>query len=162
MVIAEDLSLVPSTHVKKIYSVLLPFFPFSFPLSFHPSLPFLSSVNTYILAQGLYIALAVLELTEIHLPLPPKGLCHHIWLSFFLLFFHSSGRHGSLHSPRTHCIDQAGQSSEIFLLLPPDYWILNYIPHGAGEMAQWLRVLTALAEVLSSILSNHLVAHNHL
>jgi hypothetical protein len=29
-------------------------------------------------------------------------------------------------------------------------------------MAQWLRVLTALAEVLSSILSNHLVAHNHL
>ena len=33
---------------------------------------------------------------------------------------------------------------------------------GAGEMAQWLRALAALPEVLSSILSNHMVAHNHL
>jgi hypothetical protein len=32
----------------------------------------------------------------------------------------------------------------------------------AGEMAQWLRVLTALPEVLSSIPSTHMVAHNHL
>jgi hypothetical protein len=32
---------------------------------------------------------------------------------------------------------------------------------GAGEMAQWLRALTALPEVLSSIPSNHMVAHNH-
>jgi hypothetical protein len=31
---------------------------------------------------------------------------------------------------------------------------------GAGEMAQWLRALTALPEVLSSILGNHIVAHN--
>jgi hypothetical protein len=29
-------------------------------------------------------------------------------------------------------------------------------------MAQWLRALTALLEVLSSIPSNHMVAHNHL
>jgi len=29
-------------------------------------------------------------------------------------------------------------------------------------MAQWLRALTALPEVLSSISSNHMVAHNHL
>jgi hypothetical protein len=33
---------------------------------------------------------------------------------------------------------------------------------GAGEMAQRLRALTALAEVLSSNPSNHMVAHNHL
>jgi hypothetical protein len=34
---------------------------------------------------------------------------------------------------------------------------------GAGErMAQWLRALSALPEVLSSIPSNHVVAHNHL
>jgi hypothetical protein len=33
---------------------------------------------------------------------------------------------------------------------------------GAGEMAQWLRALTVLPEVLSSIPSNHMVAHNHL
>ena len=33
---------------------------------------------------------------------------------------------------------------------------------GAGEMAQWLRALTALPEVLSSIPSNRMVAHNHL
>jgi hypothetical protein len=29
-------------------------------------------------------------------------------------------------------------------------------------MAQWLRALTALPEVLSSIPSNHMVAHSHL
>jgi hypothetical protein len=33
---------------------------------------------------------------------------------------------------------------------------------GAEEMAQWLRALTALLKVLSSIPSNHMVAHNHL
>jgi hypothetical protein len=32
----------------------------------------------------------------------------------------------------------------------------------AGEMAQRLRALTALPEILSSIPSNHMVAHNHL
>jgi hypothetical protein len=32
---------------------------------------------------------------------------------------------------------------------------------GAGEMAQWLRALTALLKVLSSNPSNHMVAHNH-
>jgi hypothetical protein len=32
----------------------------------------------------------------------------------------------------------------------------------AGEMAHRLRALTALPEVLSSIPSNHMVAHNHL
>jgi hypothetical protein len=31
-----------------------------------------------------------------------------------------------------------------------------------GEMAQQLRALTALPEVLSSIPSNHIVAHTHL
>jgi hypothetical protein len=33
---------------------------------------------------------------------------------------------------------------------------------GAEEMAQWLRALTAFSKVLSSIPSNHMVAHNHL
>jgi hypothetical protein len=37
----------------------------------------------------------------------------------------------------------------------------NFI-YRAGEMAQELRALTALPEVLSSIPSNHMVAHNHL
>jgi hypothetical protein len=41
--------------------------------------------------------------------------------------------------------------------------IMNYnsqkINLGVGEMAQWLRALTALPEVLSSIPSNHMVAH---
>ena len=32
----------------------------------------------------------------------------------------------------------------------------------AGEVAQQLRALTALLEVLSSIPSNHMVAHKHL
>jgi hypothetical protein len=34
--------------------------------------------------------------------------------------------------------------------------------HRAGEMAQLLRALTALPKVLSSIPSNHMVAHNHM
>jgi hypothetical protein len=33
---------------------------------------------------------------------------------------------------------------------------------GAGEMAQQLRAPTALPKVLSSIPSNHMVAHDHL
>jgi hypothetical protein len=33
---------------------------------------------------------------------------------------------------------------------------------GAGQMAQWVRALTALPKVLSSNPSNHMVAHNHL
>ena len=32
----------------------------------------------------------------------------------------------------------------------------------AREMAQWLRALTVLPEVLSAIPSNHMVAHNYL
>uniref|UniRef100_A0A8C6GEW9 40S ribosomal protein S27 n=1 Tax=Mus spicilegus TaxID=10103 RepID=A0A8C6GEW9_MUSSI len=31
----------------------------------------------------------------------------------------------------------------------------------AGEMAQWVKALTALPKVLSSNPSNHMVAHNH-
>jgi hypothetical protein len=34
--------------------------------------------------------------------------------------------------------------------------------HGAGDMAQWLRTLTALSEVLSLIPSHHMVVHNPL
>jgi hypothetical protein len=30
-----------------------------------------------------------------------------------------------------------------------------------GEMAQWLRALTALLKVMSSNPSNHMLAHNH-
>lgn len=33
---------------------------------------------------------------------------------------------------------------------------------GARETAQRLKALTAIAEVLSSVLSNHMVTHNHL
>jgi hypothetical protein len=33
---------------------------------------------------------------------------------------------------------------------------------GAGEMAQLLRALTGLSEVLGSIPSKHIMAHNHL
>jgi hypothetical protein len=39
---------------------------------------------------------------------------------------------------------------------------IRKIEEGAGEMAQQLRALIALPEVLCSIPSNHMVAHNHL
>ena len=32
----------------------------------------------------------------------------------------------------------------------------------SGEMAQWLKALSALPEVLNSIPSNHMMAHKHL
>jgi hypothetical protein len=40
-------------------------------------------------------------------------------------------------------------------------WCASELWPWAGEMAQQLRALTALPKVLSSNLSNHMVAHNH-
>jgi len=66
---------------------------------------------------------------------------------------------------------------DVFLEMSFEISKANYIPSAlhlhfllvaqdvsfrAGEMAQWLGALTALAEVLSSNPSNHMVAHNHL
>jgi hypothetical protein len=42
------------------------------------------------------------------------------------------------------------------------HFIFKNMEYRAREMAQWLRALTALPEVLSSIPSNCMVAHNHL
>ena len=39
-------------------------------------------------------------------------------------------------------------------MLPTKYWHLKLYIEGAGEMAQWLRALTALLKVISSIPSN--------
>jgi hypothetical protein len=44
----------------------------------------------------------------------------------------------------------------------PIWRLLKSLELGTGEMAQWLRALTALPEVLSSTPSNHMVTHNHL
>jgi hypothetical protein len=44
-----------------------------------------------------------------------------------------------------------------------DLWQQEYKTDArAGEMAQRLRALTTFPEVLNSIPSNHMVAHNHL
>jgi hypothetical protein len=40
--------------------------------------------------------------------------------------------------------------------------VLRSLDQGAGEMAQQLRALAVLPEVLGSIPSNHMVTHNHL
>jgi hypothetical protein len=50
----------------------------------------------------------------------------------------------------------------MFFIIPKKIFILESDSLVLGEMAQWLRALTALPEVLSSIPSNHIVAHNHL
>jgi hypothetical protein len=42
-----------------------------------------------------------------------------------------------------------------------DSSVKKFLP-GSGEVAQWLRTLIDLPEVLSSIPSYHMVAHNHL
>jgi hypothetical protein len=43
-----------------------------------------------------------------------------------------------------------------------DHQAWSKAPSWAGEMAQWLRALTALPKVSNSNPSNHIVAHNHL
>ena len=54
----------------------------------------------------------------------------------------------------------------LMMNISDDTWIGEVISRvlkknrGAGEMAQRLRAPAALAEVLSSTLSNHMVAHN--
>jgi hypothetical protein len=48
----------------------------------------------------------------------------------------------------------------LFLLKLLSFIFKKFI-YGAGEMAQWLRALTALPEVLSSNPSNYMMAHNH-
>jgi hypothetical protein len=76
---------------------------------------------------------------------------------------------GHLFPSQTHSILKpwisfVGQKPECYLL--PLYFTFhtdsNKKSIGAGEMAQQLRALTALPEVLSSSPSNHMVAHNYL
>jgi hypothetical protein len=45
---------------------------------------------------------------------------------------------------------------------PYNFLISERLFLGAAVMTQWLRAMTALPEVLSSIPSNYMVAHNHL
>jgi hypothetical protein len=74
-----------------------------------------------------------------------------LFLSLFLFFETGS-----------YYVDQTGlELIEAGLHLPFKCWDEG-AESGAGEMAQLLRALTALPEVLSSIPSNHMVAHNHL
>jgi hypothetical protein len=51
-----------------------------------------------------------------------------------------------------------------YLTIHCKYTLKKYVMNGAGEMAQWLRVLAlaALPEVLSSVPVSHMVAHSHL
>jgi hypothetical protein len=82
--------------------------------------------------------------------------------------------------PGTHYVDQAGlqlrnppasasqvlglkacaTTARLCVCILSIKYILNFC--GAGGMAQRLRAPTTLPEVLSSIPSNHMVAHNHL
>jgi hypothetical protein len=53
---------------------------------------------------------------------------------------------------------------DLHLLLPSQRHthIIKNKPERAREMAQWIRTMTALPEVLSSNPSNYMMAHNHL
>ena len=53
---------------------------------------------------------------------------------------------------------EEGEDSQ---LKGPENIFNKIIREGAGEMAQRLRVLTALPKVLGSNPSNHMVTHNH-
>ncbi|CAO2597105.1 hypothetical protein LEMLEM_LOCUS8868 [Lemmus lemmus] len=56
----------------------------------------------------------------------------------------------------------SGRTSPELLDTEPSLCFFKNSTTGAGEMAQRLRALPALPKVLSSIPSNHMVAHNHL
>jgi hypothetical protein len=71
---------------------------------------------------------------------------------------------------RTACLCLLGAGIKVVYHLAwhTMYFLLLYLENcvknlwrGAGEIAQWLRALTALLKVLSSNPSNHMVAHNH-
>jgi hypothetical protein len=62
----------------------------------------------------------------------------------------------------TNCLSTIHSTEPLFLEFTHESTRNVKRDHWAGEMAQWLRTLTALPEVLSSNPSNHVVAHNHL
>ena len=88
------------------------------------------------------------------------------------VLLHSAGRptSPSLRKPHlstewTICLNlQAQEDKDEHLCLVSIFLENCYIKEGrrAGEMAQQLRALTALPEVLSSTPNSHMVAHNHL
>jgi len=75
----------------------------------------------------------------------------------------------SAHSIKKRAMDSLGHH-ELQVFVKCLMWLLQTefrssartVCAAVGEMAQWLRALTAFPEVLSSIPSNHMVAHNHL
>ena len=83
-----------------------------------------------------------------------------LWMSSPLFLSTASRRPRSKEAKKLgafHCTNYVGD-------YPTHYSNLNQSYKNrarAGEMAQWLRALTALPEVLSSIPSNYTVAHNH-
>lgn len=62
-------------------------------------------------------------------------------------------------SSKTLLFDKTHYVHEVSQIHPPP---IRTYPLGFGEMAQGLRALTTLSEVLSSISSNQMVSHNHL
>jgi hypothetical protein len=63
-------------------------------------------------------------------------------------------------SPAVHA--QMSTSLQVGIFVNRQQLMPQELMYRAGEMAQRLRTLIALPEVLSSIPSNHMVAHNHL
>ena len=101
----------------------------------------------------------------------------HLPLTLFIIYFLSQGRvwYCILCWPINHYTTFA--ASWVSPCVSHHAWLLYHLSSetyaqqqdslkiflrtGAGEMAQWLRALTALPKVLSSNLTNHMVAHNH-
>jgi hypothetical protein len=84
------------------------------------------------------------------------GQCNKAWFCLWQLLQWGSKSGWSPYLFRLACVAFG------FLTHTPDLRSVIESQPRAGEMAQWLRALRALPEVLSSIPSNHLVAHNHL
>jgi hypothetical protein len=120
--------------------------------------------------SGLAMASSVFT-NSLNLFLPqPSGWCYPVIsplaFSLFLIisFFRANLKLTLLFHPT--CTDYTFNKHLVFadissLTLSLEAFGKKYLL-GAGEMAQRLRALAVLPEVLSSIPSNHMVAHNHL
>ena len=105
---------------------------------------------------------------QVHIPSSMCGGQSIFWE--LVLSFHHRPRDGSqgIRLSKRHLLNQSWkqhfqlQKSNLKNIKHIHCICRRSVNSGAREMAQWLRALPALPKVLSSIPSNHMVAHNHL
>jgi len=118
----------------------------------------------------LYFLCAVLVVPDVPDPGSFEGLEGRIWAGSKHILFGKDDPFFPVSSVKVFPnLGNCSPSSTAFSAQFPALWVFLFLNRlfkeffvGIGEMAQRLRALTALPEVLSSSPSNYVVAHNHL